>query len=76
MPTAKSLIPLLYRALTERHGIAVPTNDIERCRQTLYRARREANDPSLANLSFQVSKSRGEVWIRKGDSDESSPAEH
>lgn len=56
----------LYEALASPFGIVVLVDDVERARQTLYRLRREANDPDLQQLALVPSTQvPNELWIVK-----------
>jgi len=59
------MLELLYEALASRYGIIVATNNPEALRQQLYKARREAADPDLQQLSIRISPllPKQEVWI-------------
>lgn len=46
---------LLYLALVEPIGLLLRTNDRERARQALYRARQTLGDPALTRLQLRVS---------------------
>ena len=58
-------VEFLYRALDAEVGIAISTSDPGRLTQKLYAARREAKDPSLAELSITPSRTApaSEVWV-------------
>lgn len=58
-------LELWYRALREPIGIKVFTNDAQRLKMRLYKARAEADDPDLMQLMIQTSplNPTGEVWI-------------
>ena len=45
---------VLYKALAEPIGLELTSTDPGRARQSLYSARRELGDPSLANLQFRI----------------------
>lgn len=45
---------LLYQALGSPMGLVLRSNDPERARQTLYSARREAQDPELDVLQIRM----------------------
>jgi hypothetical protein len=58
------VIELLYNALHSPLGIKIQSSDPAFLRQKLYAARRELNDPDLANLSFVESPINPEhLWI-------------
>lgn len=64
------LVEFLHRALSARYGIVISTNDVERLRQKLYAARREAQSPDFEALIFAPSRANptSELWIvRKPD---------
>lgn len=61
-----------YRALHAEIGICLLTDDLERLRQKLYVARRDANDPSLDALSIVTSPiSPNQLWIVKRNATDS-----
>lgn len=66
-----SRLPVLefwYHALRSEVGIVIETEpaDMERVRQLLYVARREANDPDLAQIEVCFSpSSSGQIWLIK-----------
>lgn len=64
------LIDLLYQAMHAKIGIVVSTNNVTNLRAALYKVRREANDPDLADLTFSPSRTmpEQELWILKNES--------
>lgn len=58
-----------YQALRSSIGIVIATDSLERLRQKLYIARRDAEDPSLERLTIVTSPTRPEdqLWIVKQD---------
>lgn len=58
------LLPLLYRALREEIGLAIPSNDKKHLAAQLYKARRESGDKSLDKLII-FQPNGDEVWICK-----------
>jgi hypothetical protein len=60
------MLEFLYKALASPFGIVLRTSDVERARQKLYAARREACDESLNALGLTPSPtSPDELWIVK-----------
>jgi len=61
------LIGLLYQAVATPLGMVLEVEDFVKATQALYRAKREAADPSLDLLQFRRSPYRpeAEVWIVK-----------
>lgn len=58
------LAALLYQALASPYGLEVQCSDVEKGKQALYTARREAADPALNILQFRIQK--GEIlWVTK-----------
>lgn len=64
---AHELLAEMYIALSEPIGRGIPCDpkDADRLRQQLYRVRREANDATLAALSFRMAPDGKAVWITK-----------
>lgn len=62
-----SLLTELYAALEEPigRGVDCAPEDVERLRQSLYRARRESGDAELSALSIRVAPNQKGVWITK-----------
>jgi hypothetical protein len=61
------MLEFLYKALASPRGIVLRTSDVERARQKLYAARREACDEALNALGLTPSPSapETELWIVK-----------
>lgn len=58
------LLELWYTAARAKIGIIVATDEPERMRVYLYKARKEAGDPAIADLSVFTSPTLpGELWI-------------
>lgn len=62
--TPELLLPLLYRALREEIGLAVPTNDKRTLRVLLYEARKQAGDLQLNQLVL-FAPNGDEIFITK-----------
>lgn len=58
---------LWRRAAKEEMGVKVPIKqpDLRRVQDIMYKARKEANDPSLEKLSLIVAPGGTEVWVVK-----------
>lgn len=62
------MIEHLYSALHSPLGIVIQTDNAERTRQKLYRARRELMNPELDKLSLVISPTDpSQLWIVKND---------
>lgn len=61
------MLEYLYEALASEAGKVIVTSDVEKLRQNLYKARREALDPELDQLALIPSPTNptGELWIVK-----------
>ncbi len=68
-PSALSWVALWERALTEEIGIAFSVSGVDRnyFRNTLYEARKQANDPRLESLIMflPAGEVSHEIWICK-----------
>ena len=62
-----SPLEILYAAFRSDTGIKVETDDAEKYRQALYRARK--NEPELGHLGIYLSPTnpKGEIWIVRKD---------
>lgn len=61
------LLEALYAALHSAHGIRLTTNDRDKLRQAIYRARREAMDPALDAIGvvYGAGADPNELWLVK-----------
>lgn len=63
------MLEFWYQALRSEKGIRLRTSDRDAVRQRLYKARRDATDQSLDNLSIVFPPEPDELWIiHKGPS--------
>ncbi len=73
--TSLEALEFWYKALhsPSPFGIVIETDAIERLRQKLYTARRDADDPTLEGLVIVTSPSQSEtqLWIVKKDAADS-----
>lgn len=68
MKTDTTPLQMLYLALNADVGVVVETNDRERYKQSLYRARATAKDEALSNLSIITSPTNPmHLWIARKD---------
>ena len=56
-------------ALRSKVGIAIPTDNRAMLRQQLYRARYEANDPRLDDITMIIPEKEDEIWLVHKDAD-------
>lgn len=52
-----------YQALASAHGVLIKTNDRDRCKQMLYRTRKELSDPALDQFSILTSPEEDHLFI-------------
>lgn len=69
MPPGSSLLHWWYLAKEAEIGIAIETDDIERTKAGLYKARSEAADESLKEISIVVPPgTENQLWLIKRSS--------
>jgi len=62
-----SWLEIWYVALSKPIGVVVSTPDIAICKAKLYKARAEAQDPSLMSIQIRTSpdKPKTELWLMR-----------
>jgi hypothetical protein len=64
------MLELWYQALAEPIGLVIETNNPDRYKARLYRAREESGDPALKALSIvQSPTTPNQIWIIKNRND-------
>ena len=75
MPTVP-VLDFWYKALHSRSGICIRVTDLDKTRQALYRARKDAMDPRLDCLQISASPTAtDELWIVHARAQEPTDAE-
>lgn len=68
------LVELWLAALKAETGIAIPTDNRALLRQHLYKARAEANNPELDNITMIMPEQEDEIWLVHKDADNPRPS--
>ena len=63
------LIELWLAALKAEVGIAIPTDNRALLRSQLYKARAEANNPDLEDITMIMPEQEDEIWLVHKDAD-------
>jgi len=63
------LVDLWLKALRAKYGLVVTTDNRMLLRQHLYRARMEANNPSLESIAMVLPEKADEIWLVHRDAD-------
>lgn len=56
-------------ALRSKVGVAIPTNNRALLRQQLYKARYDAKDPRLDDITMIIPEKEDEIWLVHKDAD-------
>lgn len=77
METDLPIVEYWYRALRERIGLKIATNDADRLRAKLYAERKKIGDPQLDVLMLHTSplNPKGELWISHRSVDLEGPSD-